>query len=51
MRGGWRRDGDGAGVDGAFSGGPVVKTPAAGWIPAWGPKIPQVSTVKCCQEI
>lgn len=34
MRGGWRREGDGARVDGAFSGSPVVKTPAAGWIPA-----------------
>ena len=51
MRGGWRRDGTGLGVDGAFSGGPVVKTRTAGWIPGWGPKIPQVSTVKCCQEI
>ena len=51
MRGGWRRVGTGLGVDGAFSGGPVVKTPTAGWIPGWGPKIPQVSTVKCCQEI
>lgn len=51
---GWGRgwgDGDGAGVDAAFSGGPVVKTSFAGWIPACGPKIPQVSTVKCCQEI
>ena len=25
MRGGWRREGAGAGGDGAFSGGPVVR--------------------------